>query len=58
LTAEPAYPGLRSLIERFYSAISADSEPPIRRQEALEIAAVCDALRKASEAASPSTPPL
>jgi predicted dehydrogenase len=58
LTAEPAYPGLRALIERFYSAIAANSEPPIRHQEALEIAAVCDALRKASEAASLSTRPL
>lgn len=58
LTTELAYPGLRTLIERFYAAISARSEPPIRREEALEIAAVCDALRKTSEASLSSTRPL
>jgi predicted dehydrogenase len=39
---EFAYPGLRTLIEHFYAAISAHSEPPIRREEAVEIAAVCE----------------
>ena len=44
LTMELAYPGLRAFIERFYAAISADSEPPIRREEAVEIAALCERL--------------
>jgi len=55
LTGEVAYPGLRSLIAHFYEAISGHSEPPIRREEAVQIAAVRDVLSNASGAISAST---
>ena len=50
LTMELAYPGLRTLIERFYAAISARSEPPIRREDAVEIAALCERLASPASA--------
>lgn len=43
-TAEPAYPGLRPLIESFYAAISAGTQSPIRREDAVEVAVVRDFL--------------
>ncbi len=49
-TAELAYPGLRTLIERFYTAISAGSEPPISREKTVEIAAVCERLASPASA--------
>lgn len=49
---EFAYPGLRTLIERFYAAISTGSEPPIKREEGIEIASVRDRLSNAGTAAS------
>jgi predicted dehydrogenase len=44
LRKELAYPGLRNLIECFYSAVSAHSEPPIRPAEAIQIVAICERL--------------
>jgi predicted dehydrogenase len=41
---EPAYPGLRALISRFYAASSARGAPPIAFEEALAVAAARDAL--------------
>jgi predicted dehydrogenase len=52
---ESAYPGLRALIDRFYAACSTDSEPPIKREEAIEVAFVCDRLGNAGTAVSLST---
>ena len=48
LTRDVAYPGLRSLIGHFYGAISSHSEPPIRREEAIEIATVYERLASAN----------
>jgi predicted dehydrogenase len=48
LRNEPAYPGLCNLIECFYSAVSAHSEPPIRPAEAIQIAAICERLMSAA----------
>jgi predicted dehydrogenase len=42
--AEPAYPGLRELVGRFYRAVATNTAPPIRREEAIEIAAVRERL--------------
>ena len=50
LRNELAYPGLRNLIERFYSAVSADSEPPIPPAETIQIAAICERLVSAASA--------
>lgn len=55
---EPAYPGLRPLIERFYEAIFAGLEPPVRRKDAIEIAALRDKLSERGLAVSLSSPPL
>ena len=43
-TAEPAYPGLRALIESFYAAISAGTQSPIRREDAVAVAAARELL--------------
>jgi predicted dehydrogenase len=40
--SEPAYPGLRELIRRFYEALSTRGKPPISASEALEVAAARD----------------
>lgn len=42
--AEPAYPGLRELIERFYRAVRAGAPTPISPCETLEVASARDAL--------------
>lgn len=39
---EPAYPGLRELVRRFYAAAGAGASPPITALEALEVAMVRD----------------
>ena len=41
---EPAYPGLRTLIERFYEAARTDSEGPISADETMAVARARDAL--------------
>jgi predicted dehydrogenase len=46
LNRELAYPGLQCLIERFYTAVSKGLEPPIRREETIEIAAGRDLLNE------------
>lgn len=50
LSNELAYPGLRTLIEYFYAAVSAHSEPPIPPEEAIQIAATCERLVSAASA--------
>ena len=42
--AEPAYPGLRTLIERFYTAARTGSQGPISAQETLAVALARDEL--------------
>ena len=44
LRNEPAYPGLRDLIECFYSAVTAQSQAPIRPADAIQIASICERL--------------
>ncbi|MFN2508024.1 MAG: Gfo/Idh/MocA family protein [Chthoniobacterales bacterium] len=51
-TAESAYPGLRTLIERFYAAISTCSASPIRREEAVEVALSCERLKGSASASA------
>jgi predicted dehydrogenase len=46
--AEPAYPGLRELIKRFYQSIMADTPPPISNAEMLVVARLIDAVRARS----------
>jgi predicted dehydrogenase len=41
---EPAYPGLRELIRRFYQAIGTAGQPPISAAETMDVALVRDAL--------------
>jgi predicted dehydrogenase len=41
---EPAYPGLRELVRRFYLAAQGKGEPPIRKEEILDVAEARDAL--------------
>jgi hypothetical protein len=41
---EPAYPGLRELVSRFYAAVRYDTEPPVAAAETLAVAAARDAL--------------
>jgi len=49
---EPAYPGLRTLIERFYAASSSRGAPPIDVGETLAVASARDTLIALSEAAA------
>ena len=42
---EPAYPGLRELIRRFYRAAGAQSAPPVELDEMLETVAVIERVR-------------
>jgi len=44
LNAEPAFPGLRELVARFYSAVKSGGTPPITVAEALDVAAARDTL--------------
>jgi predicted dehydrogenase len=44
---EPAYPGLRSLIERFYRAAATGDVCPITPREILDTARACDRLERA-----------
>lgn len=39
---EPAYPGLRELLRRYYSAIDGGAPPPIEHQETLDVARARD----------------
>ncbi len=48
-TAEPAYPGLRVLMEFFYRAISGGGESPVSAKDAIEIATVRDLLSEHRE---------
>jgi predicted dehydrogenase len=41
---EPAYPGLRQLIQEFYSSIKSGSEPPITPLQAIAVAEIRDLL--------------
>ncbi len=41
---EPAYPGLRELVSRFYAAARTGSPAPISASETLDVAAACDAI--------------
>ncbi len=41
---EPAYPGLRGLIDRFYRAVLGESAPPVAAAEILEVATARDKL--------------
>ena len=41
---EPAYPGLRALISRFYEAESGKSEPPLSNAEVMDVAIARDGL--------------
>jgi predicted dehydrogenase len=45
LRREPAYPGLRELVRRFYDAALADAEPPIGEAEVLAAARLRDRLQ-------------
>jgi predicted dehydrogenase len=51
---DPAYPGLRTLIERFYTAVASGSKSPIHSSDAIEIAAARDLLAEKSRVASSS----
>jgi hypothetical protein len=42
--SEPAYPGLRELIDRFYRAVRGEAAPPIDAGEILDVATARDAL--------------
>jgi predicted dehydrogenase len=53
-TWDLAYPGLRTLIQRVYMAIAADSKSPIESSNAIEIAAARDLLTEKSRVASSS----
>ena len=44
---EPAFPGLRELISRFYAAIESSGAPPISMAETLEVAAERDTIIRA-----------
>ena len=50
LAWEPAYPGLRELIQDFYAAIESGSKAPIDSSEAIQIAAARDLLTEKSRA--------
>jgi predicted dehydrogenase len=53
---EPAFPGLRELVRRFYAAVEAGGPPPITGEETLEVAraaATIAGMARASAGASP-----
>ena len=52
IAAEPAYPGLTSLVRAFYAAASDGAAPPISIEETLDIARTRDRLRAAPSRAS------
>ena len=45
---EPAYPGLKTLMSRFYLACAGDAQPPISDDEILEIASIRDGFLSAA----------
>lgn len=45
LAREPAYPGLRNLIERFYRALNGTGDPPVSQSQMLEAAWFVDRVR-------------
>jgi predicted dehydrogenase len=51
--AEPAYPGLRTLIERFYTAARSQTQSPISAEETLAVAAARDELAPQRDQGSP-----
>jgi predicted dehydrogenase len=51
---EPAYPGLRSLVTRFYGAVRAGAPPPVSPDETLLVAETCDLLAGLLAARVPS----
>jgi len=51
---DPAYPGLRTLIERFYTAVASGSKSPIENSDAIEIATARDLLSETGRVASSS----
>jgi predicted dehydrogenase len=54
---EPAYPGLRTLVEAFYHAAASGGPPPVAADESLHISIAIDAMRAAvPDAASPPGP--
>jgi predicted dehydrogenase len=53
-TRDIAYPGLRPLIQRFYTAVASGSKSPIERDKAIEIAVARDLLTEKIRTASPS----
>ncbi|MGH9947868.1 MAG: hypothetical protein ACRD6X_11785, partial [Pyrinomonadaceae bacterium] len=54
LRREPAYPGLRRLIEEFYRSVKFGLESPITRAEAVAVAEVCDLVAVHSRIAEPT----
>jgi predicted dehydrogenase len=52
VSAEPAYPGLRALVEAFHASVGRGSAPPIAPDEVIAIAAVRDALGPAGHPAA------
>jgi predicted dehydrogenase len=53
MRGEPAYPGLRELVERFHRATTGESEPPITAAESIDVARARDALLRARELVRP-----
>ena len=56
LRREPAYPGLRQLIQKFYSAVKGGTESPITSAEAIAVAEIRDLLMDRAGIASARRP--